>query len=147
VSPHCSESGHEGRTMKVGVTRFPGVGNDGRVFLRSVDDDFHTTNFDFEITITLTTGFCGAGAAFIELGRGEPSSLFYKEPRDGPHLYLRLCADDNPWQGSVSVIVEKDTRGHPPRRAILGDTHHEVGDTRGHPPRRGDTRGHPPRSK
>ena len=87
---------------------FPGVGDSGRVFLRSIDDDFNSTHFVLEVTVTLTTGFSGAGAAFIGLGRGAPLGLFYNEPRDGPHLFLRIFADDSPWLGSTTVVDDAD---------------------------------------
>lgn len=91
-------------SFTTGAAVFPGIGDNGRVFLRSIEDDFHASNFVFEITVTVSTGFGGAGAAFIGLGRGEPSGNFYNEPRDGPHLYLRVFADDAPWNGAVSVV-------------------------------------------
>jgi len=91
-------------SFSTGAAVFPGIGNEGRGFLRTVEDDFHASNFVVEITVTLTNGAGGPGAAFIGLGRGEAFDSFFNEPRDGPHLYLRVFADDEPSQGNVSVI-------------------------------------------
>lgn len=82
---------------------FPGVGDLERVFLRTVEDDFHATSFIFEITVTLTDGFLGPGTAFIGLGRGEPLLSRWGEPRDGPHLFLRVFPSDQS-SGAISVI-------------------------------------------
>lgn len=90
-------------SFTTGAAVFPGVGDFERVFLRSVEDDFHTTNFVFEVTVTLTDGFRGPGTAFIGLGRGEPLPTMFDEPRDGPHMFLRVFPNDQS-NGTLSVI-------------------------------------------
>jgi hypothetical protein len=90
-------------SVATGAAVFPGVGNSQRVFLRSVEDDFHATSFVIEITVTLANGFAGPGTAFVGLGRGDPLPSFYGEPRDGPHLFARFFPNDI-GNGIISVV-------------------------------------------
>ncbi len=109
-------------SFATGAAVFPGNGNNERAYLHSLDDDFNTVSFVIEVTVTLADGFSGPGAAFFGLGLGEPLASYYEEPREGPHLFMRVFADDV-LDGAVTVVDDNVDIFTSPSGAAGAGTH------------------------
>jgi len=81
---------------------FAGVGDWGRSYLRTIDDDYNTASFVAVVTVTIFNNG-GAGCVFFGMGVGDPFSSYYAEPRTGSHLFLRP-QPDNFAAGAVVVV-------------------------------------------
>lgn len=93
---------------------FSGIGESDRSYLRTVIEDYNSTSFVAEVTVTLNGG--GApGIAFFGLGAGEPYPPSSFLPRWGPHAYMRVAPDD--WGGEVWLV----DNGHTINPATTGD--------------------------
>ena len=103
------------------VATFPGVGDAGRSYLRTLDDNYNTTSFTSEITVTLN-GNGGPGIGFFGLGVGDPFAGFFQEPRTGAHVFMR--AQPSNFGGGDVVMVDDgvDINRRPPARPATGRT-------------------------
>jgi len=98
---------------------FPGVGEAGRSYLRTIDDDLHTTSFTAEVTVTLN----GTGSGFFGLGEGDPHSEFSQEPRTGAHVFMRV---DPSALGGNALLVDNGSDIDPATNNEVGDGIHRL---------------------
>jgi hypothetical protein len=62
-----------------------------RRYVRTVDTDFSSVDFAFEITLSVNTP-TAANAAFVGFGDGQPDLNFFNEPHTS--IYIRQFPDD-----------------------------------------------------
>lgn len=76
-------------TFDGSTASFSGAGPAERSYLRTVDDDLHTTSFTADLRVTIQDAMVG----FFGLGVGDPHIGFASEPRSGAHVFLRVDSD------------------------------------------------------
>lgn len=80
---------------QVGAFEFGGTAvnvSDSRQYIRTVDADYLSTDFTFNVTYTVPENGGGAGIAFIGFGQGSADPSFFDEPLFS--LYIRNGPDD-----------------------------------------------------
>jgi len=84
---------------------FTGVGNNGRIFLRTQDADYN--GVDFTATVDLARGNAGdgSGSTFFGIGSGDQTpggAAPWGEPASGEYIYLRIRG--NAWTSEFADI-------------------------------------------
>jgi len=110
-------------TFNGSVATFPGGGDNGRSYLRTIDDDYVSGNFAAEITTTLNNGG-GGGSAFFGLGVGDPFAAFFHEPRTSPSIFARLQPSD--FGGGGAVTTDNAVEVTSPGGGVAGNGTHRV---------------------
>jgi len=101
---------------------FPGGGDNGRSYLRTIDDNFIGGSYQAEVTMSIVGGG-GGGSVFFGMGVGEPSGGFFQEPRTSPNIYFRGQPNDFS-NGGYATMDETSEVGHP--IAVTGNGTHRV---------------------
>ncbi len=106
VLPGTLEESWDSPVYADGVVLFPGALDGDRRYLRTIAN-YNTTNFVAEVTVTVASGFGGAGMGFIGFGAGEPNCGFFCEPMTAPNIYARIGPNDfGPFVGVTNGTTE-----------------------------------------